>query len=103
MAITLSGISLLSRIIFMCGYIFYFSFYTFTTNIIIATLNYSIFTLVPTVAIFVFYFFNKKFRQEFDQRILRKSKRINDNTTNTMTSTQRELAATSAAAQNKET
>ena len=80
MAFVLCSISILTRVLFMCAYIFYFVFFTFTNNLIDALVNYSIFTLVPTVSIFVFYAFNKIFRKEFKEKILRK--KINSNQLN---------------------
>jgi hypothetical protein len=70
MALTLCTISILSRIVFVFCYINYFFYNSFSNNLLVFAINYSIYTLVPTVGIFVFYAFNKMFRQEFKKKIL---------------------------------
>ena len=72
MALTLSTISIVSRIIFMFTYIYYFIYNSNASNRIVYVINYTIYTLTPTIAIFVFYSFNKAFRHEFKKKILRK-------------------------------
>jgi hypothetical protein len=72
MALTLCSLSILTRVLLMFVYIYYFFFYTFELSLIVETLFYSIQTLMPTMAFFVFYSFNKIFLQVFNQRILRK-------------------------------
>jgi hypothetical protein len=72
MALTLCSLSILSRIIFIGAFVFYFIFNTFSNNIIVSTINLSIYTIVPSAGIFVFYSFNKIFRKEFNGKILRK-------------------------------
>ena len=71
MTLTLSSISILSRILLMFFYVFYFVLPDFNKRIIACTV-YLIYTLAPSASIFVFYSFNKLFRSEFDKRILRK-------------------------------
>ncbi len=66
MALTLCTTSIISRILLMVCYIYYFIFYSFATNLLIHVVNYSIQTIVPSISIFVFYFFNKMFREEFN-------------------------------------
>ncbi len=78
MALTLSTISTVSRILFMISYVFYFFFNSFSYTLILIFNSYSIQTLVPSSGIFVFYSFNKMFRQEFKKRI---SSKIKPNTT----------------------
>jgi len=70
MALTLCTISILSRIVFVFCYVNYFFFNSFSNILLVIAINYSIYTLVPTVGIFVFYAFNKMFRQEFKKTIL---------------------------------
>jgi hypothetical protein len=71
MALTLSSISILSRILLMFSYVFYFVLPDFNKRIIACSV-YLIYTLAPSASIFVFYSFNKLFRSEFNSRILRK-------------------------------
>jgi hypothetical protein len=79
MAFTLCSISLFSRGVFMTAYIIFF-FFNGNTQIL-AFICYSIYTLVPSVAIFVFYSFNKMFREEFNTKILRKQNSLTPVTT----------------------
>jgi len=65
MALTLCTISLISRVLLMITFVYFFMFNTFYNSLIIFFISYSVNVLVPTSGIFVFYFFNKKFRQEF--------------------------------------
>ena len=46
MAFTLCSLSILSRIIFICAYVFYFNFSTFSNNLFVATTNLTIYTIV---------------------------------------------------------
>jgi len=73
MALTLCSISILSRCLIITGAAFFLAFASFSTNLIITTVNNTIYALVPTVAIFVFYFFNKMFREEFNKKFGRNS------------------------------
>ena len=72
MALHLSSISIVSRVFIMVAYVYYFFFNTFSDNLLILLVTFTIFTFVPTVALFVFYSFNKMFRQEFNEKILGK-------------------------------
>ena len=74
MAFTLCSISILSRVLAMCCYIFYFFFTSFSNNLLIELVFYSINTLVSTSSIFVFYSFNKMFRKEFKKKFYKKYK-----------------------------
>jgi hypothetical protein len=69
MALTLCSISIFSRSLFMFSYVYYFFFNG--NYVILALISYAIYTLVPSVAIFAFYSFNKVFREEFNVKILR--------------------------------
>ena len=64
MALTLCSISILSRLIFMASYIYFFLFYSFSNGRLIALISNLIYTLVPTSSIFVFYMFNQMFCDE---------------------------------------
>jgi len=69
MALTLCSISILSRcLIILCSVFFQF-FLSLSTNLILTNINNTIYTLVPTSGIFVFYFFNKMFRKEFRKKL----------------------------------
>ena len=69
MALTLSTISVISRVLLMICFVYFLMFITFYNSLILFFINSSIQVLVPTSDIFVFYFFNKMFRQEFKKRI----------------------------------
>ena len=71
MALTLSIISTLTRVFFMISFIIFFVLNYFDGSFYLYIISYSIYTLVPTLAIFIFYSFNKIFRQEFVKKILR--------------------------------
>jgi len=69
MALTLSSISILSRIVFLSSYFVFFIF-SINTNLIPTFLaTYAIYTIVPSAAIFVFYSFNKIFRKELEKAL----------------------------------
>jgi len=69
MALTLSSISIGSRIIFACCYFYYFFF---STEFAVTLILYTGYTLGPTASILVFYSYNKIFRQEVKATILRR-------------------------------
>ena len=67
MIITLSLISIVSRIILIIGNLYAIFFFS-ASNIlalVIVVLDYFIYALVPSVSIFIFIAFNKMFRKEF--------------------------------------
>jgi hypothetical protein len=64
MALTLCSISILSRFLFMADYIYYFFFYSASTSIVLQVIANSVFTIVPFASPFVFFAFNKIFRDE---------------------------------------
>ena len=74
MALTLSSISIVSRSILIVRYVVFFNFYSFSTILIFFLINLTMYTLVPTVAIFIFYTFNKMFREEFRKKVFNKEK-----------------------------
>jgi hypothetical protein len=79
MALTLSSFSILSRILLISfGAYFYFC-PSFTADLLLAFINDSMCTLVPTLAIFVFYFFNKIFRQEIKKTFFSENVNSNEN------------------------
>ena len=66
MIITLSLISIVSRVILIIGNLYALFFKSFsTTTWTLVVLDYFIYALVPTVSIFIFIAFNKIFRKEF--------------------------------------
>jgi hypothetical protein len=71
MALTLSTISIVSRLLSIFSYILYFLLYTLDGTLILPIIFYSIQTFGPASSIFVFYFFNKMFRQEFKSKLTR--------------------------------
>jgi hypothetical protein len=64
MALTLCSLFIFSRFIFFCLYVCFFIFGLNTTVVPSFLIMYSVYTLLPTVAIYVFYSFNKIFRKE---------------------------------------
>ena len=73
MALTLCLISILSRTVILINYISYVFFSpSFRKSLLIFISNAFMFTIVPTLAIFVFYLFNKMFRREFHKKFLRR-------------------------------
>ncbi len=71
MGLTLSTISIVSRLLAVFTYVYNFLFYTSDGFVIAPVVFCSIQTFVPFTCIFVFYFFNKAFRQEFKKRLAR--------------------------------
>jgi hypothetical protein len=71
MSLTLSSIVIVSRLIFMTGYVYFFIYSSFSNTIILYVILSSIYTIVPSISIFVFYAFNKMFRDETN-RILKR-------------------------------
>jgi hypothetical protein len=73
MALTLSSFSIFSRILLISFGAYFYHLKSFTATLLLAFINDSICTLMPTLAIFVFYFFNKIFRQEFKKTLCSKN------------------------------
>jgi len=69
MALTLCTISIISRVLLMIVLVYFLMFNTFYNSLILYFITNSIQVLVPSSGIFVFYLFNKMFRQEFKMRI----------------------------------
>ncbi len=80
MGLTLNSISIFSRILLFIFSLYFYFFTSFTNNLILSLVNFSICTLVPTLAIFVFYFFNNIFRQEIKKTFFSKNVNSNENT-----------------------
>ena len=75
MSLTLCSISIISRLIFSIGSIYLLYYYnTYSSNLVVRIACYFIYSIVPTVAIFVFYSFNSIFSREFYRLIFRKEK-----------------------------
>jgi len=72
MALILSCITLVSRVLIILCVVYFLIFYTLSVNLLISVINLSVQTLVPTSSIFVFYFFNKIYREEFDRLVLKR-------------------------------
>ena len=64
MAITLCTVSIVSRVLIVLSYVYFRYFYSFTDSLTFMIILYTIYTFVPTVAIFIFYSFNQMFRKE---------------------------------------
>ena len=64
MAFTFSSISILSRFLLISGYIYFFIFSSYNSSFKIPLLINSVYTLFPSLSIFVFYSFNEIFRDE---------------------------------------
>jgi len=79
MAFTLCLISIFSRSLLMLSYTYFFLFEG--NYVLVPLILYTFYTFVPTVAIFVFYSFNKMFREEFHMKILRKRNTLTPVTT----------------------
>ena len=73
MALTLCAISILSRLLLIFVFILFFFFNSFSSTLVLMNINITIFTFVPTSGIFIFYFFNKLFRQEFEKKFSTKN------------------------------
>jgi hypothetical protein len=69
MILTLCSLSIGSRIVIMINYIYFFFYYSFADSIRILFISYTMFTLVPSVSIFIYYSFNKMFREGFNNKI----------------------------------
>jgi hypothetical protein len=87
MTLTLSFISVITRIFFMLCFIYFFLFASAKDSIYISFISFFVYTFVPSIAIFVFYSFNKMFRDEFDRRILGKLKELTNASTSKRTLT----------------
>ena len=72
MALTLCSLSILSRVLIFFTYILFFFSGSFSTNLLVYFLNMMLPTIVPSIAIFVFYAFNKMFREEFRKKFITK-------------------------------
>jgi hypothetical protein len=77
MALTLCSFSILSRFIFMTCFIYYFNYDSFSNSLVMGQISSFIFTLGPTISTFVFYYFNKMFREETNKRVFRREARQN--------------------------
>ena len=64
MIMSLCTISCVSRVILMFSYVYFFYYYSFSDTLSLMVVCYTIYTLVPTVSIFIFYSFNKIFCRE---------------------------------------
>jgi hypothetical protein len=70
MIITLCSISILSRFLKTCWFIYFYFFHAFELSSVILTAKHVVYTFVPTCSIFVFSFFNKIFRSELKNMLV---------------------------------
>ena len=68
MALTLSSISILSRLTLISCFIFFFAYTPLSNSYVFYVINNLVNTLGPTVSIFVFYSFNQMFRDETNRK-----------------------------------
>jgi len=68
MAIFLCTLSILSRCLIMFYYVYALVNDASSLTLTFGLLNYMVFTMVPSMGVFVFYSFNKMFRQEFKRK-----------------------------------
>jgi len=71
MGLTLCSISIVSRLILMLCFLYYFIFISFRNSILTGAVSNIVYSLVPTVSIFVFYFFNQMFRDEANKKLFK--------------------------------
>jgi hypothetical protein len=69
MAFTLCFVAILTRFSFMICYLYFFIFSTFSTSLLILCISNLIYTIGPTVSIFIFYSFNQMFRDETNRKL----------------------------------
>jgi hypothetical protein len=81
MGLTLCSISIVSRILLMLCFLYYFIFKSFTNSILTGAVSNIIYSLVPTVSIFVFYFFNQMFRDEANKMLFKRESGSNPKVT----------------------
>ena len=72
MALSLCSISVISRILFIFVFIYFFFFNSFSESLILVLINISLYSIVPTSGTFVFYSFNRMFREEFRKKFINK-------------------------------
>jgi hypothetical protein len=68
MALFLCTLSILSRCLIMFYYVYALIYDASSLTQTFGLLNYMVFTMVPSMGVFVFYSFNKMFRQEFKRK-----------------------------------
>jgi hypothetical protein len=71
MALTMSSISFVSRFLLMMCYLYYFIFSSFSNSLLILLIANFIYTLGPTLSVFIFYSFNQMFRDETNKKVFR--------------------------------
>jgi hypothetical protein len=74
MALVLSCITLVSRVLLILCVVYFLILYSFSITLLTSVIYLSVQTFVPTSSIFVFYFFNKIYREEFDRIVLKRLK-----------------------------
>ena len=81
MALTLCSVSVFSKLILIFTFVFFFFFNSFSNNLILLIITQFLYTFLPTSGIFVFYSFNKMFREEFVKKFFSKEN-LNSTSTN---------------------
>jgi Co/Zn/Cd efflux system component len=69
MILTLCTISIGSRVLIMSNYIYFFFYYSFADSVAILYYAYILFSFLPCTSIFIFYSFNKMFREELNEKV----------------------------------
>jgi hypothetical protein len=67
MVLCLCSISIMSRLVIIFFILFFLFHYSFSGTLTLMVVFITIYTLVPTVSIFIFYSFNKIYREEFNR------------------------------------
>ena len=77
MALTLCSISIVSRVLIVSGSVYLILYFSLTASVTVKVIENHIYTLVPTMSIFVYYMFNKMFRDETNRKLFGKEPRSN--------------------------
>jgi hypothetical protein len=67
MVLSLCSISIVTRLVIICSIPYFLFYYSFSGSLTLMVVFITIYTLVPTVSIFIFYSFNKIYREEFNR------------------------------------
>ena len=82
MALTMSSLSVVSRVLLIFVIIYFYFFSNFSSTLILYIVNALIYIVLSISSIFIFYFFNKMFREEFGKKLFSPKEKSNQ-TTNT--------------------
>jgi hypothetical protein len=67
MVLSLCSISIVTGLVIICSIPYFLFYYSFSGSLTLMVVFITIYTLVPTVSIFIFYSFNKIYREEFNR------------------------------------